>query len=251
MAKLKAVQAQQIVTAALDHDADVIGSRRNGEYCVALMFVRAGRSLAAHVFPQGAAGRDARGAARSSRNTIWSEIAAGNHLSNEELSMIMPLLEATLAQRAVHKVRIAGGGIRARWVEIDAQQRRAGACHVASLAPASIESQPRRFARCLRSRGNGRTASSASTSSHTGGTEQVASCVVSARRALSRASTDGFNIAGIQPGDGLCGYVSGTDAGQYNSLYVFVFSQATDVLLIDAGKGQLAAAAKSSAGNWA
>jgi len=56
LAKLKAVQAQQIVTADLDHDADVIAiAAGNGEYCVALMFVRASQPRQHHVFPQGAA----------------------------------------------------------------------------------------------------------------------------------------------------------------------------------------------------
>src|ERR1700722_20134774 len=46
LAKLKTVLAQQIVTADLDHDADVIAiAAGNGEYCVAAGFLRAGRSL--------------------------------------------------------------------------------------------------------------------------------------------------------------------------------------------------------------
>ena len=48
---LKAIQAQQIVTADIDHDADVIAiAAGNGEYCVALMFVRGGRSLGSTTF---------------------------------------------------------------------------------------------------------------------------------------------------------------------------------------------------------
>src|SRR5208283_3834371 len=46
LANLKVIQAQQIVTADLEHDADVIAvAAANGEVCVALMFVRGGRSL--------------------------------------------------------------------------------------------------------------------------------------------------------------------------------------------------------------
>jgi hypothetical protein len=45
------VQAQQIVTADVHHDADVIAvAAGSGEYCVALMFVRAGRSLGSTTF---------------------------------------------------------------------------------------------------------------------------------------------------------------------------------------------------------
>jgi excinuclease ABC subunit C len=46
LANLKTVQAQQVVTADDHHDADVIAvAGGEGEYCIALMFVRAGRSL--------------------------------------------------------------------------------------------------------------------------------------------------------------------------------------------------------------
>ena len=41
LAKLKVIQSQQIVTAGMDHDADVIAAAEiDGEFCVALMFVR-------------------------------------------------------------------------------------------------------------------------------------------------------------------------------------------------------------------
>src|SRR3984893_7317196 len=51
LAKLKVIQAQQIVTAGADHDADVIAiAAANGEFCVALMFVRAGCSLGSTTF---------------------------------------------------------------------------------------------------------------------------------------------------------------------------------------------------------
>ncbi len=51
LANLRAIQAQQIVTSDIDHDADVIAiAAGNGEYCVALMFVRGGRSLGSTTF---------------------------------------------------------------------------------------------------------------------------------------------------------------------------------------------------------
>ena len=51
LANLRAMQAQQIVTADIDHDADVIAvAAGNGEYCIALMFVRGGRSLGSTTF---------------------------------------------------------------------------------------------------------------------------------------------------------------------------------------------------------
>src|SRR6266849_9498526 len=51
LANLKVIQAQQIVSAGTDHDADVIAvAAGNGEFCVALMFVRGGRSLGSTTF---------------------------------------------------------------------------------------------------------------------------------------------------------------------------------------------------------
>ncbi|HUY83812.1 MAG TPA: excinuclease ABC subunit UvrC, partial [Steroidobacteraceae bacterium] len=51
LADLRSVQASQIVTADPRHDADVIAvAAGGGEYCVALLFVRAGRSLGSTTF---------------------------------------------------------------------------------------------------------------------------------------------------------------------------------------------------------
>src|SRR6185437_5088963 len=76
LAKLKAVQAQQIVTADADHDADVIAiAAANGEYCIALMFIRAGRSLAARLFfPRLLMPSCRRSWRRSSASIIWRRI---------------------------------------------------------------------------------------------------------------------------------------------------------------------------------
>ena len=82
LAKLKVIQAQQIVTAGADHDADVIAiAADNGEYCVALMFVRAGRSLGSTTFfPKAPLGRVA-GSVGGIRHAILfgARRARGNH----------------------------------------------------------------------------------------------------------------------------------------------------------------------------
>jgi len=58
---LRALQAQQIVTADIDHDADVIAvASGNGEFCIALMFVRGGRSLGSTTFFPKARSRSSR-----------------------------------------------------------------------------------------------------------------------------------------------------------------------------------------------
>ncbi len=243
LAKLKAVQAQQIVTAHADHDADVIAAAAgNGEYCVALMFVRAGRSLGSTTFFPKAQFADL--------PEVLGAFIAQYYLEREcppEIIVEMdfeerPLLEATLAQRSGHKVRIAASvrGIRARWLDMmhtNAEQ----ALTMRGLARASVESSledvreafdleetPHRV-ECF-------------DISHTGGTDTVASCVVFGEEGPLKSEYRRFNISGIQPGDDY--------AAMHQALtrrYKRVRDGETpkpDILLIDGGKGQLAEAAR-------
>src|SRR6202789_2412389 len=176
---LKVIQAQQIVNADIDHDADVIAiASAHGEYAVALMFVRGGRSLGStNFFPK---------APLAELAAVLEGFVAQYYLERESPPEIivehefdgMHVLETTLAERAGHKVRIAAQvrGIRARWLEMmhnNADQ----ALKMCALARSSIVSSleevrdafdldevPQRL-ECF-------------DISHTGGTETVASCVV-------------------------------------------------------------------------
>jgi len=243
LASLKVIQAQQIVTAGSDHDADVIAvAAGNGEYCVALMFVRGGRSLGSTTFfPR---------AALAEPPEVLAQFVGQYYLERESPPEIlverefddMQVLEATLTERSGHKVRITCSvrGIRARWLEMmrnNAEQ----ALKMRGLARASIASSldelreafhldetPNRI-ECF-------------DISHTGGTDTVASCVVFGVEGPVKSDYRRFNIAGIQPGDDY--------AAMYQALtrrYKRVRDReipAPDVLLIDGGKGQLAEAAK-------
>src|ERR1700686_3451440 len=141
LAKLKAVQAQQIVTADIDHDADVIATAAlNGEYCVALMFIRAGRSLGSTTFfPKAPLAEPPEVVAAFVAQYYLDREAPPEIIVDREFDE-MSLLEATLAERSGHKVRIASQvrGIRARWLELmhnNAEQ----ALTMRGLARASIE----------------------------------------------------------------------------------------------------------------
>jgi excinuclease ABC subunit C len=240
---LRVIQAQQIVTADGDHDADVIGvAAGNGDYAIALMFVRGGRSLGSTTFfPK---------APLAELPEVLSAFVTQYYLERESPAEIiverdfdeMHVLEATLGERAGHKVRISSQvrGIRARWLELmrdNAEQ----ALKMRALARTSIESSleelreafdleeaPRRL-ECF-------------DISHTGGTDTVASCVVFGPEGPIKAEYRRFNIAGIQPGDDY--------AAMHQALtrrYKRVRDgevAAPDVLLIDGGKGQLAEAAE-------
>jgi excinuclease ABC subunit C len=243
LAKLRVIQAQQIMTAGADHDADVIAiADANGEYCVALMFVRAGRSLGSTTFFPRAPLAELPEVLAAFVTQYYLERDAPAEIIVERDFDEMQLLEATLADRLSHKVRICSAvrGIRARWLEMmhnNAEQ----ALNMRRLARAGIESSledlreafdleeaPHRL-ECF-------------DISHTGGTDTVASCVVFGVEGPLKGDYRRFNISGIQPGDDY--------AAMYQALtrrYKRVRDGEVvkpDVLLIDGGKGQLAEAAK-------
>jgi excinuclease ABC subunit C len=243
LAKLKVIQAQQIMTAGADHDADVIGiAAANGEYCVALMFVRTGRSLGSTTFFPKAPFAELPEVLAAFVTQYYLERDAPAEIIVEQDFDEMQLLETALSQRLAHKVRICSSvrGIRARWLEMmhtNAQQ----ALTMRRLARAGIESSledlreafdledaPARL-ECF-------------DISHTGGTDTVASCVVFGVEGPLKNDYRRFNISGIQPGDDY--------AAMYQALsrrYKRVRDGEIvkpDILLIDGGKGQLAEAAK-------
>jgi excinuclease ABC subunit C len=154
----------------------------------------------------------------------------------------MEVLEATLAERSGHKVRITSSvrGIRARWLEMmrnNAEQ----ALKMRGLARASIEFSLEEMRQAF-NLDEVPTRIECFDISHTGGTDTVASCVVFGVEGPLKGEYRRFNIVGIQPGDDY--------AAMYQALtrrYKRVRDgeiAAPDVLLIDGGKGQLAEAAK-------
>jgi excinuclease ABC subunit C len=243
LAKLKVIQAQQIVTAGADHDADVIAiAAANGEYCVALMFVRAGRSLGSTTFFPKAPFAELPEVLAAFVMQYYLERDAPAEIIVEQDFDEMQLLEATLTERLSHKVRISSSvrGIRARWLEMtrnNAEQ----ALTMRRLARAGIESslEDLRDAFDLEEAPNRLECFDIS---HTGGTDTVASCVVFGMEGPLKNDYRRFNISGIQPGDDY--------AAMYQALtrrYKRIRDGEIvkpDVLLIDGGKGQLAEAAK-------
>ncbi|HEY2683184.1 MAG TPA: excinuclease ABC subunit UvrC [Steroidobacteraceae bacterium] len=243
LAKLNVIQAQQIVTADADHDADVIAiASANGEYCVALMFVRAGRSLGSTTFfPK---------APLAEEPEVLSAFVMQYYLERDAPAEIiverdfeeMQLLESTLSQRAGHKIRISSQvrGIRARWLEMmhnNADQ----ALKMRGLARSSIEEsldelreafdldEPPARLECF-------------DISHTGGTDTVASCVVFGIEGPIKSDYRRFNISGIAPGDDYAAMHQALTRRYKRVREGEVVKP--DILFIDGGKGQLAEAAK-------
>lgn len=243
LANLKAVQAQQIVTTGVRHDADVIALESvNGEYCVALMFVRAGRSLGhTTFFPKAPFAEPAE---------VLSAFVSQYYLERESPQEIivdrkfeeMALLEATLSERSSHHVRIASSvrGIRARWVDMmrrNAEQ----ALKMRGLARAGIEFGLEELGKVL-GMSSAPNRIECFDISHTGGTDTVASCVVFGPDGPQKSDYRRFNISGIQAGDDYAAMYQALSR-RYKRIRDGEFG-APDVLLIDGGKGQLAEATK-------
>ncbi|MDP9082489.1 MAG: excinuclease ABC subunit UvrC, partial [Pseudomonadota bacterium] len=243
LAKLKAVQAQQIVTADIDHDADVIAVEAgNGEYCVALMFIRAGRSLGSTTFFPKAPYAELREVLAGFVTQYYLERESPPEIIVEQDFEEMALLETTLAARSGHKVRITSSvrGIRARWVEM-MQNNAREALTMRGLARASIESslEDLRAAFDLQEAPN---RIECFDISHTGGMDTVASCVVFGEEGPQKSDYRRFNISAIQPGDDYAAMHQALTR-RYKRIRDGEIT-APDLLLIDGGKGQLAAAAK-------
>ena len=243
LAKLKVIQAQQIVTAGADHDADVIAiAAASGEYCVALMFVRAGRSLGSTTFFPKAPFAELPEVLAAFVMQYYLERDAPAEIIVEQDFDEMQLLESTLAERSSHKVRISASvrGIRARWLEMtrnNAEQ----ALTMRRLARAGIESslEDLREAFDLEEAPNRLECFDIS---HTGGTDTVASCVVFGVEGPLKNDYRRFNISGIQPGDDYAAMYQALTR-RYRRIRDGEIIK-PDVLLIDGGKGQLAEAAK-------
>jgi excinuclease ABC subunit C len=263
LAKLKVIQAQQIVTAGADHDADVIavvdsaggwpsrgsppraaapGGWPSRDFCVALMFVRAGRSLGSTTFFPKAQYAELPEVLAAFTAQYYLEREAPAEIIVEQDFDGMEVLEAALSERASQRVRISSSvrGIRARWLEM-VQNNAREALLMHGLARASIRSSlddlreafdleeaPSRL-ECF-------------DISHTGGTDTVASCVVFGAEGPLKSEYRRFNIGGIQPGDDYAAMHQALTR-RYKRIRDGEFVR-PDILLIDGGKGQLAEAGK-------
>ncbi len=243
LAKLKVIQAQQIVTAGAEHDADVIAvAEQAGEYCVALMFVRSGRSLGGTTFFPKAPVAELPEVLGAFVEQYYLEREAPAEIIVEQPFEAMQLLAAALLQRDGYKVRITASvrGIRARWVDMmrnNAQQ----ALNMRRLARAGIKSSLDDLREAF-DLDETPTRLECFDISHTSGTDTVASCVVFGFEGPLKSDYRRFNIGGIQPGDDYAAMHQALTR-RYKRVRDGEIVK-PDVLLIDGGKGQLAEAAK-------
>jgi excinuclease ABC subunit C len=242
LAHLKAVQAQQIVTADTHHDADIIAlCQGGGEYCVALMFVRGGRSLGSTTFFPKAPFAEPQEVIAAFVGQYYAEREAPPEIIVETAFDEVPELEAALSQRAGHRVRIATSvrGIRARWLEM-MQENARQALTMRGLARSSVEANLEELREVFDLADTpGRL--ECFDISHIAGTDTIASCVVFGVEGALKNEYRRFNISGIAPGDDYAAMQQALTR-RYKRIRDGEVT-APDILLIDGGKGQLAAAA--------
>jgi excinuclease ABC subunit C len=241
LAKLKNVQSEQLMARG-SGDFDAVGlAEQHGVVCVAVMFFRGGRSLGSrNFFPKIAKGADDDEIIRAFLLQYY-----GGREAPKEILVSRPVPEAAtlaemLTEQAKRKVRIKSRvrGDRARWVEMAVTNARHGA-ELRYQASASVENQLEALAEALNLDAVP-TRLECFDISHTGGEATVASCVVFGPDGPLKSDYRRFNIEGVTPGDDY-----GAMAQALTRRYARVKQgdvPMPDVLLIDGGPGQLAAA---------
>jgi excinuclease ABC subunit C len=238
LAALKRIQAQQVVTAGAERDADVLAIvGEAGEYCVSVMLVRGGRNLGTtSYFPRAALAE----ADEALASFIMQYYAGAEPPPEVLLERALPdagsLAEALSAQ-AGHaiEVRRPARGLAARWVELT-RENAAQALRMRHAQRAGLEEMLAELARAL-DLPEPPARLECFDISHTGGEGTVASCVVFGPEGALKKEYRRFNITGVTPGDDY-----GALRQALERRYRHVRSgevPAPDLLLIDGGAGQI------------
>jgi excinuclease ABC subunit C len=241
IAMLKQIQASQSMTRLDGEDIDAVAiATLAGEYCVSVVFVRAGRNLGStNFFPKGGL---------EGAPEVLGAFLAQYYFAREapvEILVSQPveegdLLEAALTQKAGRAVQIRSNvrGTRARWLEmartnatLGLQMRAASRATIADQLEAigrelNLAKTPQRL-ECF-------------DVSHSMGESAVASCVVLGPEGPIKADYRRFNLRGLTPGDDYGGIQQAIE--RRFARIMKGEAPMPDVLLIDGGPGQLNAA---------
>jgi excinuclease ABC subunit C len=238
LAALKRIQAQQIVTAGAERDADVFALiGEPGEYVVSVMLVRGGRNLGTtSYFPRATLAEPHEALASFLLQYYAVQEPAAEVLVGVELADAESLgqLLTERAGQAV-SVRRPARGIGAKWVELAEEnatqalrmrraQRQGAEEMLTALADELELPEPPGRIECF-------------DISHTGGEGTVASCVVFGTEGPLKKEYRRFNITGITPGDDY-GALRQALERRYKRIREGEFP-APDLLLIDGGLGQI------------
>jgi len=238
LAALKRIQAQQIVTAEAERDADVMTIvGEPGEYAVSVMLVRGGRNLGTtSYFPRATLAEPQEALASFILQYYASQEPAPEVLLGWELPDAGSLAQL-LTERTAHAVAVRRPqrGLAHKWVELTQEnaaqalrmrlaQRRGAEEMLADLAAElELPALPQRI-ECF-------------DISHTGGEGTVASCVVFGPEGALKKEYRRFNIAGVTPGDDYAALRQALER-RYTRIRDGEIP-APDLLLIDGGLGQV------------
>ena len=239
---LRAVQERQYVSGERG-DLDIVAvATEAGVACVQLFYVRQGRNLGnKSLFPRSGDGAEPA--------EIISAFIAQHYLGKAVPQQILvnvepedrAVLEESLSLQTGHKVVIQARprGARARWLKMAVDNARlALASRLASAGSARMRLQALQEALGL---AQPPVRMECFDISHTQGDQAVASCVVFADGAPSKADYRRFNIRGITPGDDYAAMRQAL-ARRYKRI-LDGEGRLPDLLLIDGGQGQLSTAA--------
>jgi excinuclease ABC subunit C len=242
VAKLKEVEARQLVARSANKDLDIIGFASNGAiHCVTVLFIRNGAVIGSRDhFPKSATEDD--------RARILNAFVAQYYLGRDAPAEIIletaiddaALLESELTERMGRKIAIRNRvrGDRARWLEL----ARTNAEQGLNLQVASNATIKRQFAALGEALGLDETPERLECFdvSHTSGEATVASCVVFNAAGPLKNDYRRFNLKPAAGGDD---YAAMAEAlrRRYKRVKKGEVPM-PDILFVDGGKGQLAEA---------
>jgi len=242
ISRLKEIEARQLVSRTASLDLDILGFASNGViHVVTVLFIRRGAVIGSHdYFP--------RLAGETDRARILNGFVAQYYLGRDVPAEIVldmaiedgELLQQELSMRAGHKVAIRHRvrGDRQRWLAM-AQTNAEQGLKLRSASNASLERQLSALADLLKMDDSLQRLECFDVS-HTSGEATVASCVVFNASGPLKSDYRRFNVAPAAAGDD---YAAMREALRRRYTRVQKGeAPVPDVLFIDGGKGQLAAA---------
>jgi len=238
LAALKRIQAQQVVTAGGERDADVLAIvGEAGEYCVSVMLVRGGRNLGTtSYFPRALLAEPDEALASFIMQYYAEAEPPPEVLLGQALPDAQALAEA-LSGEAGHtvEVRHPARGLAAKWVELT-RENATQALRMRHSQRAGVEEMLTELTRAL-DLPEPPARIECFDISHTGGEGTVASCVVFGPEGALKKEYRRFNITGVTPGDD---YGALRQALERRYRHVRAGEvPAPDLLLIDGGAGQI------------
>ncbi|MFN2308363.1 MAG: excinuclease ABC subunit UvrC [Gammaproteobacteria bacterium] len=240
---LRRVQERQYVSGERG-DLDIIAAvSQGGAACIQVFFIRAGRNLGNKTFFP-------RIPAEASVEEILSAFVTQYYLGREVPGELLvntelpdaDLLAEVLGEQTGHPVGLRNRvrGERARWLEMAEHNAR----HALQARLSSRAGMLQRFEALQRALGLEEPVNRVECFdiSHTGGEATVASCVVFNNEGAVKSDYRRFNIEGVEPGDDYAAMAQAL-LRRYARVSAGEGVQ-PDLILIDGGKGQLAAAAR-------